>query len=165
MSDVLILYFCIYFNVRTSFHPFDIGIGSEGQRQIVDRSFSKGWSRDQPGQAAMRQRSATTAGSPGIEKARSIVRQKTVGQYQSGVSVRTTSLKARNLYSLSFPAQNKGSVVCHFQNFLFLFPSVLFGLCVMWNNPTGHMRKYSERKYSASLNWLLLAAVGSVSEY
>uniref|UniRef100_A0AAQ5Z7V4 Rap-GAP domain-containing protein n=1 Tax=Amphiprion ocellaris TaxID=80972 RepID=A0AAQ5Z7V4_AMPOC len=58
------------------------GIGSEGQRQIVDRSFSKGWSRDQPGQAAaMRQRSATTAGSPGIEKARSIVRQKTVGQY------------------------------------------------------------------------------------
>uniref|UniRef100_A0A672FZ28 Ral GTPase activating protein, alpha subunit 1 (catalytic) n=1 Tax=Salarias fasciatus TaxID=181472 RepID=A0A672FZ28_SALFA len=56
------------------------GIGSEGQRQVVDRSFSKGWSRDQPGQAAaMRQRSATTAGSPGIEKARSIVRQKTVG--------------------------------------------------------------------------------------
>ncbi|XP_071389104.1 ral GTPase-activating protein subunit alpha-1 [Centroberyx affinis] len=55
------------------------GIGSEGQRQCVDRSFSKGWSRDQPGQAAaMRQRSATTAGSPGIEKARSIVRQKTV---------------------------------------------------------------------------------------
>ncbi|XP_076027606.1 ral GTPase-activating protein subunit alpha-1 [Genypterus blacodes] len=55
------------------------GIGSEGQRQIVDSSFSKGWSRDQPGQAAaMRQRSATTAGSPGIEKARSIVRQKTV---------------------------------------------------------------------------------------
>ncbi|XP_035465347.2 ral GTPase-activating protein subunit alpha-1 isoform X6 [Scophthalmus maximus] len=55
------------------------GIGSDGQRQVVDRSFSKGWSRDQPGQvAAMRQRSATTAGSPGIEKARSIVRQKTV---------------------------------------------------------------------------------------
>ncbi|KAM4723901.1 ral GTPase-activating protein subunit alpha-1 isoform 6-T6 [Anableps anableps] len=54
-------------------------IGTEGQRQAVDRSFSKGWSRDQPGQAAaMRQRSATTAGSPGIEKARSIVRQKTV---------------------------------------------------------------------------------------
>uniref|UniRef100_A0A8C2XR54 Ral GTPase activating protein catalytic subunit alpha 1 n=1 Tax=Cyclopterus lumpus TaxID=8103 RepID=A0A8C2XR54_CYCLU len=63
------------------------GIGSEGQRQIVDRSFSKGWSRDQPGQAAaMRQRSATTAGSPGIEKARSIVRQKTVGQYHSSSS-------------------------------------------------------------------------------
>lgn len=60
---------------------FTPGIGAEGQRQIVDRSFSKGWSRDQPGQAAaMRQRSATTAGSPGIEKARSIVRQKTVGQ-------------------------------------------------------------------------------------
>uniref|UniRef100_A0A3Q3GC22 Ral GTPase activating protein catalytic subunit alpha 1 n=1 Tax=Labrus bergylta TaxID=56723 RepID=A0A3Q3GC22_9LABR len=60
------------------------GIGAEGQRQIVDRSFSKGWSRDQPGQAAaMRQRSATTAGSPGIEKARCMVRQKTVGQCHS----------------------------------------------------------------------------------
>lgn len=81
MSSVLIFFFfCIRFNVRSHFHPFEIGIGSEGQRQIVDRSFSKGWSRDQPGQAAMRQRSATTAGSPGIEKARSIVRQKTVGQ-------------------------------------------------------------------------------------
>ncbi|XP_062324670.1 ral GTPase-activating protein subunit alpha-1 isoform X2 [Osmerus eperlanus] len=55
------------------------GGGLEGQKMVVDRSFSKGWSRDQPGQAtAMRQRSATTAGSPGIEKARSIVRQKTV---------------------------------------------------------------------------------------
>uniref|UniRef100_A0A673IXG8 Ral GTPase-activating protein subunit alpha-1-like n=1 Tax=Sinocyclocheilus rhinocerous TaxID=307959 RepID=A0A673IXG8_9TELE len=51
----------------------------ECQKITVDRSFSKGWSRDPPGQAAaMRQRSATTAGSPGIEKARSIVRQKTV---------------------------------------------------------------------------------------
>ena len=57
------------------------GIGSEGLRPSVDRSFSKGWSRDQPVQAAaMRQRSATTAGSPGIEKARCMVRQKTVGE-------------------------------------------------------------------------------------
>ncbi|XP_061897651.1 ral GTPase-activating protein subunit alpha-1 isoform X8 [Entelurus aequoreus] len=62
------------------------GIGSEGQRPVVDRSFSKGWSRDQPGQAAaMRQRSATTAGSPGIEKARSIVRQKTVANKEEVV--------------------------------------------------------------------------------
>ncbi|KAI4804633.1 hypothetical protein KUCAC02_026254 [Chaenocephalus aceratus] len=62
------------------------GIGSEGQRQIPDRSFSKGWSRDQPVQtAAMRQRSATTAGSPGIEKARSIVRQKTVANKEEVV--------------------------------------------------------------------------------
>ncbi|XP_035465352.2 ral GTPase-activating protein subunit alpha-1 isoform X8 [Scophthalmus maximus] len=62
------------------------GIGSDGQRQVVDRSFSKGWSRDQPGQvAAMRQRSATTAGSPGIEKARSIVRQKTVANKEEVV--------------------------------------------------------------------------------
>lgn len=63
----------------------------------MDHSFSKGWSRDQPGQAAMRQRSATTAGSPGIEKARSIVRQKTVGQYWSGVFVGSTIGKSRNL--------------------------------------------------------------------
>uniref|UniRef100_A0A8C2AEQ4 Ral GTPase activating protein, alpha subunit 1 (catalytic) n=1 Tax=Cyprinus carpio TaxID=7962 RepID=A0A8C2AEQ4_CYPCA len=55
------------------------GGAHECQKITVDRSFSKGWSRDPPGQAAvMRQRSATTAGSPGIEKARSIVRQKTV---------------------------------------------------------------------------------------
>ncbi|XP_052436387.1 ral GTPase-activating protein subunit alpha-1 isoform X9 [Carassius gibelio] len=55
------------------------GGAHECQKITVDRSFSKGWSRDPPGQVAvMRQRSATTAGSPGIEKARSIVRQKTV---------------------------------------------------------------------------------------
>ncbi|XP_023684558.2 ral GTPase-activating protein subunit alpha-1 isoform X5 [Paramormyrops kingsleyae] len=54
------------------------GGAHEGQKLSVDRSFSKGWSRDPPGQVLMRQRSATTAGSPGIEKARSIVRQKTV---------------------------------------------------------------------------------------
>eukprot|EP00062_Callorhinchus_milii_P008797 gi/632951869/ref/XP_007891535.1/ PREDICTED: ral GTPase-activating protein subunit alpha-1 isoform X3 [Callorhinchus milii] len=48
------------------------------QKLTVDKSFSRGWSRDQPGQAPMRQRSATTAGSPGTEKARTIVRQKTV---------------------------------------------------------------------------------------
>ncbi|XP_016133616.1 ral GTPase-activating protein subunit alpha-1-like [Sinocyclocheilus grahami] len=55
------------------------GGAHECQKITVDRSFSKGWSRDPPGQAAaMRQRSATTAGSPGIEKARSNVRQKTV---------------------------------------------------------------------------------------
>ncbi|XP_067895383.1 ral GTPase-activating protein subunit alpha-1 isoform X5 [Heterodontus francisci] len=53
--------------------------GSHGcQRSTVDKSFSRGWSRDQPGQVQMRQRSATTAGSPGTEKARSIVRQKTI---------------------------------------------------------------------------------------
>ncbi|XP_064368424.1 ral GTPase-activating protein subunit alpha-1 isoform X6 [Dromaius novaehollandiae] len=54
------------------------GIGHEFQKSSVDKSFSRGWSRDQPGQAPMRQRSATTTGSPGTEKARSIVRQKTV---------------------------------------------------------------------------------------
>ncbi|XP_078262694.1 ral GTPase-activating protein subunit alpha-1 isoform X11 [Rhinoraja longicauda] len=53
--------------------------GNHGcQRTAVDKSFSRGWSRDQPGQGQMRQRSATTAGSPGTEKARSIVRQKTI---------------------------------------------------------------------------------------
>nr|XP_028576500.1 ral GTPase-activating protein subunit alpha-1 isoform X18 [Podarcis muralis] len=54
------------------------GVGHEFQKASVDKSFSRGWSRDQPGQAPMRQRSATTTGSPGTEKARSIVRQKTV---------------------------------------------------------------------------------------
>uniref|UniRef100_A0A673N343 Ral GTPase-activating protein subunit alpha-1-like n=1 Tax=Sinocyclocheilus rhinocerous TaxID=307959 RepID=A0A673N343_9TELE len=63
------------------------GGAHECQKITVDRSFSKGWSRDPPGQAAaMRQRSATTAGSPGIEKARSIVRQKTVGECVSNPS-------------------------------------------------------------------------------
>ncbi|XP_036351357.2 ral GTPase-activating protein subunit alpha-1 isoform X1 [Ochotona princeps] len=54
------------------------GVGHEFQKVSVDKSFSRGWSRDQPGQAPMRQRSATTTGSPGTEKARSVVRQKTV---------------------------------------------------------------------------------------
>ncbi|XP_062905947.1 ral GTPase-activating protein subunit alpha-1 isoform X2 [Mobula hypostoma] len=54
------------------------GGGHGCQRTTVDKSFSRGWSRDQPGQGQMRQRSATTAGSPGTEKARSIVRQKTI---------------------------------------------------------------------------------------
>ncbi|XP_028935222.1 ral GTPase-activating protein subunit alpha-1 isoform X1 [Ornithorhynchus anatinus] len=54
------------------------GVGPEFQKASVDKSFSRGWSRDQPGQAPMRQRSATTTGSPGTEKARSLVRQKTV---------------------------------------------------------------------------------------
>ncbi|XP_066469819.1 ral GTPase-activating protein subunit alpha-1 isoform X3 [Tiliqua scincoides] len=54
------------------------GVGHEFQKASVDKSFSRGWSRDQPGQAPMRQRSATTTGSPGTEKARSRVRQKTV---------------------------------------------------------------------------------------
>ncbi|XP_058847686.1 ral GTPase-activating protein subunit alpha-1 isoform X7 [Acipenser ruthenus] len=54
------------------------GGGHESQKSSVDKSFSKGWSRDQPGQAMMRQRSATTTGSPGTEKARHFIRQKTV---------------------------------------------------------------------------------------
>lgn len=99
---VICLWCLRYFGIQSRFYPFETGIGSEGQRQIVDHSFSKGWSRDQPGQAAMRQRSATTAGSPGIEKARSIVRQKTVGQYWSDAFVRITSGKLGNLSNLIF---------------------------------------------------------------
>ncbi|XP_043999654.1 ral GTPase-activating protein subunit alpha-1 isoform X5 [Gambusia affinis] len=72
-------------------------VGTEGQRQAVDRSFSKGWSRDQPGQAAaMRQRSATTAGSPGIEKARSIVRQKTVDLEDPPITLTTRTSRMRH---------------------------------------------------------------------
>ncbi|XP_028857051.1 ral GTPase-activating protein subunit alpha-1 isoform X8 [Denticeps clupeoides] len=66
----------------------------EGQKMVVDRSFSKGWSRDPPGQAvAMRQRSATTAGSPGIEKARSVVRQKTVDLEEPPMAPRGTHMR------------------------------------------------------------------------
>ncbi|XP_075049056.1 ral GTPase-activating protein subunit alpha-1 [Mixophyes fleayi] len=54
------------------------GSTNDFQKGSVDKSFSRGWSREQPGQAPMRQRSATTTGSPGTEKARSIVRQKTI---------------------------------------------------------------------------------------
>uniref|UniRef100_A0A3P9NQI7 Ral GTPase activating protein catalytic subunit alpha 1 n=1 Tax=Poecilia reticulata TaxID=8081 RepID=A0A3P9NQI7_POERE len=72
-------------------------VGTEGQRQAVDRSFSKGWSRDQPGQAAaMRQRSATTAGSPGIEKARSIVRQKTVDLEDPPITLTSRTSRMRH---------------------------------------------------------------------
>ncbi|XP_052001142.1 ral GTPase-activating protein subunit alpha-1 isoform X5 [Xyrauchen texanus] len=66
----------------------------EGQKITVDRSFSKGWSRDPPGQAAaMRQRSATTAGSPGIEKARSNVRQKTVDMEELPIAPRVQRIR------------------------------------------------------------------------
>ncbi|KAM8921688.1 ral GTPase-activating protein subunit alpha-1 isoform 6-T6 [Pelodytes ibericus] len=55
------------------------GCGHDFQKVSVDKSsFTRGWSREQPGQVPMRQRSATTTGSPGTEKARSIVRQKTI---------------------------------------------------------------------------------------
>uniref|UniRef100_S4RBX1 Ral GTPase activating protein catalytic subunit alpha 1 n=1 Tax=Petromyzon marinus TaxID=7757 RepID=S4RBX1_PETMA len=58
------------------------GLCQEASRGGQDKSFSRGWSRDQaphPAEPMMRQRSATTSGSPGAEKARGIVRQKTVG--------------------------------------------------------------------------------------
>ncbi|XP_074069481.1 ral GTPase-activating protein subunit alpha-1 isoform X2 [Macrotis lagotis] len=69
------------------------GVGHEFQKTSVDKSFSRGWSRDQPGQAPMRQRSATTTGSPGTEKARSIVRQKTVDIDDAQVLPRTTRVR------------------------------------------------------------------------
>ncbi|XP_053488271.1 ral GTPase-activating protein subunit alpha-1 isoform X3 [Ictalurus furcatus] len=70
------------------------GGAHEGQKMVVDRSFSKGWSRDPPGQTVtMRQRSATTAGSPGIEKARSIVRQKTIDMEDPPPSLRAPRVR------------------------------------------------------------------------
>ncbi|XP_043845509.1 ral GTPase-activating protein subunit alpha-1 isoform X8 [Dromiciops gliroides] len=69
------------------------GVGHEFQKASVDKSFSRGWSRDQPGQAPMRQRSATTTGSPGTEKARSIVRQKTVDIDDAQILPRTTRVR------------------------------------------------------------------------
>ncbi|XP_054545835.1 ral GTPase-activating protein subunit alpha-1 isoform X2 [Talpa occidentalis] len=69
------------------------GVGHEFQKVSVDKSFSRGWSRDQPGQAPMRQRSATTTGSPGTEKARSIVRQKTVDIDDAQILPRPTRVR------------------------------------------------------------------------
>ncbi|KAM4833018.1 ral GTPase-activating protein subunit alpha-1 isoform 8-T10 [Urocitellus parryii] len=69
------------------------GVGHEFQKVSVDKSFSRGWSRDQPGQAPMRQRSATTTGSPGTEKARSIVRQKTVDIDDAQILPRSTRVR------------------------------------------------------------------------
>uniref|UniRef100_A0A6I8NXF1 Ral GTPase activating protein catalytic subunit alpha 1 n=1 Tax=Ornithorhynchus anatinus TaxID=9258 RepID=A0A6I8NXF1_ORNAN len=69
------------------------GVGPEFQKASVDKSFSRGWSRDQPGQAPMRQRSATTTGSPGTEKARSLVRQKTVDIDDAQILPRTTRVR------------------------------------------------------------------------
>lgn len=68
-------------------------MGHEFQKVSVDKSFSRGWSRDQPGQAPMRQRSATTTGSPGTEKARSIVRQKTVDIDDAQILPRPTRVR------------------------------------------------------------------------
>uniref|UniRef100_UPI00358E6671 ral GTPase-activating protein subunit alpha-1-like isoform X2 n=1 Tax=Myxine glutinosa TaxID=7769 RepID=UPI00358E6671 len=56
------------------------GIYQESNRSGADKSFSRGWSRDQSSvpPEPMRQRSATTSGSPGTEKARGRVRQKNI---------------------------------------------------------------------------------------
>ncbi|XP_043553767.1 ral GTPase-activating protein subunit alpha-1 isoform X8 [Chiloscyllium plagiosum] len=68
--------------------------GSHGcQKSVVDKSFSRGWSRDQPGHLQMRQRSATTAGSPGTEKARNIVRQKTIDLDDAQILARPTRIR------------------------------------------------------------------------
>ncbi|XP_069772913.1 ral GTPase-activating protein subunit alpha-1 isoform X2 [Narcine bancroftii] len=68
--------------------------GNHGyQRTAVDKSFSRGWSRDQPGQGQMRQRSATTAGSPGTEKARSVIRQKTIDLDDVQILTRPTRVR------------------------------------------------------------------------
>ncbi|XP_060685070.1 ral GTPase-activating protein subunit alpha-1 isoform X6 [Hemiscyllium ocellatum] len=68
--------------------------GSHGcQKSAVDKSFSRGWSRDQPGHLQMRQRSATTAGSPGTEKARNIVRQKTIDLDDAQILARPTRIR------------------------------------------------------------------------
>ncbi|XP_030740889.1 ral GTPase-activating protein subunit alpha-1 isoform X8 [Echinops telfairi] len=80
------------------------GVGHEFQKVSVDKSFSRGWSRDQPAQAPMRQRSATTTGSPGTEKARSIVRQKSVDIDDTQILPRST--RARH-YSQSEDTGNE----------------------------------------------------------
>ncbi|XP_066464536.1 ral GTPase-activating protein subunit alpha-1 isoform X4 [Eleutherodactylus coqui] len=82
------------------------GGGHEFQKGSVDKSFSRGWSREQPGQAPMRQRSATTTGSPGTEKARSIVRQKTI-------AMRSRSIGDSALPSASIRSAKSAPVLIH----------------------------------------------------
>ncbi|KAM3917982.1 ral GTPase-activating protein subunit alpha-1 isoform 4-T4 [Leptodactylus fuscus] len=82
------------------------GGGHEFQKGAVDKSFSRGWSREQPGQAPMRQRSATTTGSPGTEKARSIVRQKTI-------AMRSRSIGDSALPSASIRSAKSAPVLIH----------------------------------------------------
>ncbi|XP_064421029.1 ral GTPase-activating protein subunit alpha-1 isoform X2 [Latimeria chalumnae] len=85
------------------------GAAHESQKSSVDKSFSKGWSRDQPGQCPMRQRSATTTGSPGTEKARSIVRQKTI-------AMRSRSIGDYVLPSASVRSAKSAPVLIHTSN-------------------------------------------------
>ncbi|XP_040189004.1 ral GTPase-activating protein subunit alpha-1 isoform X8 [Rana temporaria] len=82
------------------------GGSHEFQKGSVDKSFSRGWSREQPGQAPMRQRSATTTGSPGTEKARSIVRQKTI-------AMRSRSIGDSALPSASIRSAKSAPVLIH----------------------------------------------------
>ncbi|XP_041431269.1 ral GTPase-activating protein subunit alpha-1 isoform X6 [Xenopus laevis] len=82
------------------------GGGHDFQKVSVDKSFSRGWSREQPGQAPMRQRSATTTGSPGTEKARNIVRQKTI-------AMRSRSIGDSALPSSSIRSAKSAPVLIH----------------------------------------------------
>ncbi|CAH2328384.1 ral GTPase-activating subunit alpha-1 isoform X4 [Pelobates cultripes] len=83
------------------------GKGHDFQKVSVDKSsFTRGWSREQPGQAPMRQRSATTTGSPGTEKARSIVRQKTI-------AMRSRSIGDSALPSASIRSAKSAPVLIH----------------------------------------------------
>lgn len=101
------------------------GGAHEGQKMVVDRSFSKGWSRDPPGQTvAMRQRSATTAGSPGIEKARSIVRQKTIGGLITSYTRHATHAHTIRLYTVH--------IVYMIQKFMLMIIQLKFMLMSSW---------------------------------
>ncbi|XP_053553714.1 ral GTPase-activating protein subunit alpha-1 isoform X2 [Bombina bombina] len=82
------------------------GCNNDFQKVSVDKSFTRGWSREQPGQAPMRQRSATTTGSPGTEKARSIVRQKTI-------AMRSRSIGESALPSASIRSAKSAPVLIH----------------------------------------------------
>ncbi|XP_056402899.1 ral GTPase-activating protein subunit alpha-1 isoform X3 [Hyla sarda] len=82
------------------------GCNHEFQKGSVDKSFSRGWSREQPGQPPMRQRSATTTGSPGTEKARNIVRQKTI-------AMRSRSIGDSALPSASIRSAKSAPVLIH----------------------------------------------------
>ncbi|XP_068110135.1 ral GTPase-activating protein subunit alpha-1 isoform X5 [Hyperolius riggenbachi] len=82
------------------------GGGHEFQKGPVDKSFSRGWSREQPGQAPMRPRSATTTGSPGTEKTRRAAKERTI-------AMRSRSIGDSALPSASIRSAKSAPVLIH----------------------------------------------------
>ncbi|KAM8921683.1 ral GTPase-activating protein subunit alpha-1 isoform 1-T1 [Pelodytes ibericus] len=122
------------------------GCGHDFQKVSVDKSsFTRGWSREQPGQVPMRQRSATTTGSPGTEKARSIVRQKTI-------AMRSRSIGDSALPSAAIRSAKSAPVLIHPSKPL--LPDIVLTLLSDersdMDDATAHARAPRVRHYSQS---------------